>query len=185
MSASRSGSQTQSSQQPARGPPGSATNIVLVSDAPGEARVPLDVRARAAALGVRRSNWSSGDMLARGAGDGGRVGLELDALSHHLGLEVGFGAPAAAARVSAMTPPEIASRLDERFRVLTRGRRTAVERHRTLRATVAGRRDADAAVRDGVQRPLRSAPRSSVWGRRGEHRLGAGDPGDDGRRVPA
>jgi predicted ATPase len=42
----------------------------------------------------------------------------------------------AAARVSAMTPAEIAGRLNERFRLLTRGRRTAVERHRTLRATV-------------------------------------------------
>jgi predicted ATPase/class 3 adenylate cyclase len=42
----------------------------------------------------------------------------------------------AAARVSAMTPAEIAGRLDERFRLLTGGRRTAVERHQTLRATV-------------------------------------------------
>jgi predicted ATPase/class 3 adenylate cyclase len=42
----------------------------------------------------------------------------------------------AAARVAAMTPAEIASRLDERFRLLTGGRRTAVERHQTLRATV-------------------------------------------------
>jgi predicted ATPase/class 3 adenylate cyclase len=42
----------------------------------------------------------------------------------------------AAARVSAMSPSEIAARLDERFRLLTGGRRTAVERHQTLRATV-------------------------------------------------
>jgi len=42
----------------------------------------------------------------------------------------------AAARVSAMTPAEIAGLLDERFRLLTGGRRTAVERHQTLRATV-------------------------------------------------
>jgi predicted ATPase len=42
----------------------------------------------------------------------------------------------AAARVAAMTPAEIAGRLDERFRLLTGGRRTAVERHQTLRATV-------------------------------------------------
>jgi predicted ATPase/class 3 adenylate cyclase len=42
----------------------------------------------------------------------------------------------AAARVTAMTPAEIAGLLDERFRLLTRGRRTAVERHQTLRATV-------------------------------------------------
>ena len=42
----------------------------------------------------------------------------------------------AAARVSAMTPPEIVELLDERFRLLTGGRRTAVERHQALRATV-------------------------------------------------
>ena len=35
-----------------------------------------------------------------------------------------------------MRPREIAALLDERFRLLTGGRRTAVERHQTLRATV-------------------------------------------------
>ena len=35
-----------------------------------------------------------------------------------------------------MTPAEIAAHLDERFRLLTGGRRAAVERHQTLRATV-------------------------------------------------
>ncbi|HXY94961.1 MAG TPA: adenylate/guanylate cyclase domain-containing protein, partial [Acidimicrobiia bacterium] len=42
----------------------------------------------------------------------------------------------AAARVVALGPVDIAARLDERFRLLTGGRRTAVERHQTLRATV-------------------------------------------------
>ena len=42
----------------------------------------------------------------------------------------------AAARTSAMSAPEIAGLLDERFRLLTGGRRTAVERHQALRATV-------------------------------------------------
>ena len=42
----------------------------------------------------------------------------------------------AAARVVAMTPTEIASHLDERFRLLTGGRRGATERHQTLRAAV-------------------------------------------------
>ncbi|HXY93491.1 MAG TPA: hypothetical protein VEP49_13505, partial [Acidimicrobiia bacterium] len=42
----------------------------------------------------------------------------------------------AAARVAAMSPADIEARLDERFRLLTGGRRTAVERHQTLRATV-------------------------------------------------
>jgi predicted ATPase len=42
----------------------------------------------------------------------------------------------AAARMGAMSPAEIASLLDERFRLLTGGRRRAVERHHTLRAAV-------------------------------------------------
>jgi predicted ATPase/class 3 adenylate cyclase len=42
----------------------------------------------------------------------------------------------AAARVAAMSPAEIAGHLDQRFRLLTGGRRTAVERQQTLRATV-------------------------------------------------
>ena len=44
----------------------------------------------------------------------------------------------AAARVAAMSPGEIAGHLDERFRLLTGGRRGRVERHQTLRATVEG-----------------------------------------------
>jgi predicted ATPase/class 3 adenylate cyclase len=42
----------------------------------------------------------------------------------------------AAARVMALSPGEIAAHLDERFRLLTGGRRAAVERHHTLRATI-------------------------------------------------
>jgi predicted ATPase len=42
----------------------------------------------------------------------------------------------AAARVVSMSPSEISGLLDERFRLLTGGRRSAVERHQTLRATV-------------------------------------------------
>jgi predicted ATPase len=42
----------------------------------------------------------------------------------------------AAARAVAMSPAEILDLLGERFRLLTGGRRTAVERHQTLRATV-------------------------------------------------
>ena len=90
----------------------------------------------------------------------------------------------AAARVLTMQPAEIASRLDERFRLLSAGRRAAVERHQTLQATVdwsyslltdAERTvfarlavfpasfDADAAAavatsRAGAERPGRSAP---------------------------
>ena len=42
----------------------------------------------------------------------------------------------AAARTRMMTPAEISARLDERFRLLTGGSRTAVERHQTLRQAV-------------------------------------------------
>ena len=42
----------------------------------------------------------------------------------------------AAARVGSLTVREIADRLDQRFRLLTGGRRTALERHQTLRNTV-------------------------------------------------
>jgi predicted ATPase/class 3 adenylate cyclase len=42
----------------------------------------------------------------------------------------------ASARVASMSPAEITGFLDERFRLLTGGRRTSVERHQTLRATV-------------------------------------------------
>jgi non-specific serine/threonine protein kinase len=42
----------------------------------------------------------------------------------------------AAVRVRALTPEQIADRLEDRFRLLTAGERTAVPRHRTLRATL-------------------------------------------------
>jgi predicted ATPase/class 3 adenylate cyclase len=42
----------------------------------------------------------------------------------------------AAARIAAMSPKDVANRLDERFRLLTGQRRGRVERHQTLRATV-------------------------------------------------
>ena len=42
----------------------------------------------------------------------------------------------AAARVRALSARSIADHLDQRFRMLTAGRRTAVERHRTLRAAI-------------------------------------------------
>ena len=42
----------------------------------------------------------------------------------------------AAVRVVSMSPSEIAAHLDERFRLLTGGRRVALERHQTLRAAV-------------------------------------------------
>jgi predicted ATPase/DNA-binding SARP family transcriptional activator len=43
----------------------------------------------------------------------------------------------AAARLRAQSPAQVAARLDDRFRLLTGGSRTALPRHRTLRAVVA------------------------------------------------
>src|SRR6266536_695430 len=42
----------------------------------------------------------------------------------------------AAARLRSMTPEQVAARLDDRFRLLTGGNRTALPRHRTLQAVV-------------------------------------------------
>src|SRR5262249_1699031 len=41
-----------------------------------------------------------------------------------------------AARAVTLGPPKVAASLDDRFNVLTTGRRTALPRHRTLRATL-------------------------------------------------
>ena len=50
--------------------------------------------------------------------------------------EIPLAIELAAARVESMSPTEIARLLDERFELLTVGRRTAAERHQTLRAAV-------------------------------------------------
>jgi len=42
----------------------------------------------------------------------------------------------AAARVDSMAPADVAARLDDRFRLLSSGRRRSVDRHQTLRATL-------------------------------------------------
>ncbi|MFB7667312.1 BTAD domain-containing putative transcriptional regulator [Kitasatospora sp. NPDC056138] len=42
----------------------------------------------------------------------------------------------AAARLRSLTPAQLAERLDDRFRLLARGSRTALPRHRTLRAVI-------------------------------------------------
>ncbi|MFC4586427.1 ATP-binding protein [Sphaerisporangium corydalis] len=57
-----------------------------------------------------------------------RICRELDGMP--LAIEL------AAARLRSLTPGEVASRLDDRFRLLSRGSRTAQPRHRTLRAVV-------------------------------------------------
>ncbi len=65
---------------------------------------------------------------ATNAGAVGEICRRLDGIP--LAIEL------AAARVVSMTASEIGGLLDERFRLLTGGRRKTVERHQTLRATV-------------------------------------------------
>lgn len=57
-----------------------------------------------------------------------RICQQLDGLP--LALEL------AAARVRALTPEQLAARLDDRFRILTTGNRAALPRQQTLRATI-------------------------------------------------
>jgi predicted ATPase len=72
-----------------------------------------------------------------------RPGLELDATNADQIVEIcrrldaiPLAIELAAARLTSMSPSEIAGLLDERFRLLTGGRRRGVERHHTLRATL-------------------------------------------------
>jgi hypothetical protein len=84
----------------------------------------------AARLFLDRAEATGAD-LAVGAADAAAIGeicRRLDGIP--LAVEL------AAARVIALAPDEIAARLDERFRLLTGGRRAPVERHHTLRATI-------------------------------------------------
>jgi predicted ATPase len=84
----------------------------------------------AARLFLDRAEAAGAD-LALEAGDGPAIAeicRRLDGIP--LAIEL------AAARVIALSPGEIAAHLDERFRLLTGGRRAAVERHHTLRATI-------------------------------------------------
>jgi predicted ATPase len=74
---------------------------------------------------------ATGAALTLGSGDGPAIAeicQRLDGIP--LAIEL------AAARVLALAPGEIAVHLDERFRLLTGGRRAAVERHQTLRAAI-------------------------------------------------
>jgi len=65
-------------------------------------------------------------LTAANLGPAARVCHQLDGIP--LALEL------AAARVGALTVDQLAERLDDRFALLTRGRRTALQRHQTLRS---------------------------------------------------
>jgi predicted ATPase/class 3 adenylate cyclase len=85
-----------------------------------DARTLLAVRAHAvnAGFAVSEANRPSVDEVCR----------RLDAIP--LALEL------AAARMTSLTPEQVAQRLDQRFRLLSGGARGSLERHRTLQATV-------------------------------------------------
>ena len=83
----------------------------------------------AARLFVDRSNSMAGYVATdRDAPAVAEVCRRLDGIP--LAIEL------AAARTRVLTPADLASRLDDRFALLTDGARTALPRHRTLRATV-------------------------------------------------
>ncbi|MGW2675682.1 BTAD domain-containing putative transcriptional regulator [Streptomyces sp. NPDC001436] len=77
---------------------------------------------------VRRDLAAGADTDARTLAVMGRVCRALDGMP--LAIEL------AAARLRTMTVDQLAHRLDDRFRLLTSGSRTALPRHKTLRAVV-------------------------------------------------
>jgi predicted ATPase/class 3 adenylate cyclase len=98
-------------------PPGDAPSAVI---ADSEAVVLFSDRARSA-----RSDFTLTD------GNANAVGVlcrRLDGIP--LAIEL------AAARVRSLTPEDIVNRLDQRFKLLTRGSRASLERHQTLRNTI-------------------------------------------------
>ena len=98
----------------------------------------------------------------------------------------------AAARLGSLSVPEISSRLDQRFRLLTGGSRTALPRHQTLRALIDWSYDLlnpeERIVLDrlsvfaGGLDP--GGRRSGHLGRRHRGMAGAGPPGRPGRQEP-
>ena len=65
----------------------------------------------------------------------------------------------AAARVRSLSPDDLVARLDQRFKLLTRGSRAALERHQTLRSTIDWSYD--------LLEPTRAAGAGSAVGVRG------------------
>jgi predicted ATPase/class 3 adenylate cyclase len=96
---------------------------------PDRADPMADLGGSAVRLFVERARAADGDFDLTEA----NIDDVVDICQHLDGIPLAI--ELAAARVAAMTPAEIARRLDDRFRVLTGGRR-AQERHRTLQAAV-------------------------------------------------
>ena len=106
----------------------------------------LDVPAADAPLDGARSASAVRLFAARAAAvadgfmiDEANVAAVIEICRHLDGIPLAI--ELAAARVRAMPPPEIATRLDERFRLLAGGSRRSQERHRTLLATVSWSHD--------------------------------------------
>ena len=98
---------------------------------PGEVQVPLAPldEQHAARLFVQRAGTVNPDVALREDNeDVRRICEAVDGMP--LAIEL------AAARVKTLSPSQIASRLDDRFRLLTLAPRTAEARHQTLRATL-------------------------------------------------
>ncbi len=101
--------------------------LAVPADGAGESEV---LASPAVRLLLDRAAAAGADVPARGDALAPLAAIvrRLDGLP--LALEL------AAARLRLLSPSEVAARLDDRFRLLTGGRRTAVPRHRTLRAVV-------------------------------------------------
>jgi len=100
---------------------------------------------RVPSMTVDATNGAAGDAVALFTARAAQVApsFEPDGPSRDATLEVcrrldgiPLAIELAAARVKVMSVEQIASRLDERFRLLTRGRRTAVARQQTLQGTI-------------------------------------------------
>ncbi len=98
--------------------------------APSETSIQAVGASDAVSLFVQRATAARRDFCLNtgNAAAVGEICRRLDGLP--LAIEL------AAARVAAMRPAEIAGLLDERFRLLTRGRADAADRHQTLQAAV-------------------------------------------------
>jgi hypothetical protein len=101
-----------------------------LSAPPADAAPQTMMEADAVRLFVERATAAAAgfELIDENAAAVGQVCRRLDGVP--LAIEL------AAARVPAMTPAELAERLDRRFQVLAGGRRGAVERHQTLRAAI-------------------------------------------------
>jgi predicted ATPase len=91
---------------------------------------PLDPSSDAVFLFAERARAADPDFVA-----GGDASDAIDDICRRLD-GVPLAVELAAARVDTMTVDDIARRLDDRFRLLSSGRRRSVERHQTLRATL-------------------------------------------------